>query len=298
MIQTSLQIIGDALSGRSLALVGFGLTCGVIAGWLVFRRLLRQRELQVRHAERRAAESERLAAMGTLTAGLAHEIKNPLSTLVLNAQLLREEILDSSMGGDDRDRSVRRIDALVRETGRLKDILEDFLRLAGRVKPDPQPQDLREIAYDLLNFFEPQCQQAGVLLRQDLPADPVSASVDVKLVKQALLNLLLNGLQAMQTGASATSARELILRLDPATEEEACFHVIDTGPGIAPEQIPTLFRPYFTTKKNGTGLGLSVARRNIEEHGGRIEVFSQTGRGSDFTIRLPIVPVMPANPAP
>lgn len=273
---------------------------GFLAGLMVMlpitRMLLRRAEKRARQAERRARDAERLAELGSMTGGLAHEIKNPLSTIGLNAQLLSESIGESDLPDDQRERLLRRLDALSREATRLRGILTDFLQFAGRMKLDPQPRDLVKIVDELSDFFHPQAQQAGVMLRTQLPDHPIVVSVDQGLIKQALLNLMLNAVQAMgennaktQATAGFSNQRELILRVEGnGDEDEACIHVIDTGPGIEADKIADIFRPYFSMRAGGTGLGLPTAQRIVQEHGGRLIVHSDHGRGSDFAIHLPM----------
>jgi len=267
-----------------------GIAIGVALCTLVFAVILRSKNKRAQLAERRAMDAERLAEIGAMTSGLAHEIKNPLSSVVLNAQLLREGVIDSSLSQDESQPLIRKVDTLTRETGRLKDILEDFLSYAGRFRLDRQRRDLRELVEELSDFVHPQSQIEGVLLRLDLPPQPVQADVDSGLLKQAILNLMLNSMQAMAINPPAR--RELIVRVEqmPAADHHpatAAIHVIDTGPGIAQEQRQEIFRPYISSKKGGSGLGLAVARRIVEEHGGTIQLFSEVGQGSDFCISLP-----------
>jgi signal transduction histidine kinase len=263
------------------------------------RSLQRRAETRAREAEGRARRAERLAELGSMTSGLAHEIKNPLSTLGLNAQLLAEDIADSELPTEQRERLLRRLGILGREAERLRNILTDFLRFAGRLKLDPQPTDLRALVDELADFLGPQCQQAGVLLRTDLPRDAVPAVVDGNLLKQATLNLMLNAIQSMSPTPETPGSRpvqadrrgELILRLE-SDLLEARLHVIDTGPGIEPQRLGEIFRPYVSSRPGGTGLGLPTARRIIEEHGGRLVAHSALGRGSDFVIHLPVAPTV------
>lgn len=261
----------------------------------VARSFQQRVEARARDAERRARQSERLAELGSMTSGLAHEIKNPLSTLGLNAQLLAEELSESPLAGEQRDRVLRRLGALQREADRLRNILTDFLRFAGRMRLEVKRQDLLPIVDELADFLAPQCQQSGILLRLEPPGVPLDTSVDADLLKQALLNLMLNAIQAMAPSSkSATTLPsaapdrrgELILRIE-GDEREARIHVIDTGPGIEPERIEEIFRPYVSSKPGGTGLGLATARRIIEEHGGRLVAHSIPGKGSDFVVALP-----------
>lgn len=257
---------------------------GAIVTAVVLQVLLHTRNRQARNAERRAARAERLAELGSMTSGLAHEIKNPLSTVVLNAQLIREALDEADLPAEDAGRMKRRTVALEREAIRLREILDDFLRFAGRIRLDPEERDVREIVDDLVDFFHPQCEQAGILLRSDLGASRVLASVDEGLLKQALLNLLINAVQAMANTPAAES--ELLVRLEH-DESEVRIHIIDRGGGIAPGMEEDIFHPYVSSKPGGTGLGLPTTRRIIQEHGGHVELFSHPGQGSDFIVHLP-----------
>jgi signal transduction histidine kinase len=228
--------------------------------------------------QRRIRHSERLAELGTLTGGLAHEIKNPLSTVQLNLQLLQEDILPETTGYS---RIVNRINTVKNETARLRETLDDFLRYAGRLELDLRVVDLNLILEELIDFFSPQAQSQRVQVRLQKAPHPVPAEVDAKFIKQALLNLMLNAVQAMQNGG------ELILTL---AEEgpNAVIHVIDTGSGIPPEAAKQIFQAYYSTKRGGTGLGLPMAKRIAEEHGGELSLKTEVGKGSDFCLVLPL----------
>jgi signal transduction histidine kinase len=228
--------------------------------------------------ERRALQAERLAEIGSLTGGLAHEIKNPLSTVQLNLQLLREDLVPNNPAYT---RITSRLETVQKETGRLREILDDFLRYAGRIELDRKPTELNELLSELVDFFLPQAQLSRVQLRLRRHPTPVVADVDARLIKQAVLNLLINGLQAMSHGG------ELILSLT-TQGRNAVIDVIDTGPGIAQDQLNRIFTAYYTTRKGGTGIGLAMARRIAEEHGGRIAVSSEVGKGSDFYLTIPL----------
>ena len=230
--------------------------------------------------ERRAIQAERLAEIGSLTGGLAHEIKNPLSTVQLNLQLLREDLMPENPAYS---RLVSRLDTVHRETTRLREILDDFLRYAGRIELDKRPTELNGLLEELVDFFSPQAQLQRVQIRLKKSPTPVIANVDPRLIKQAVLNLLINGLQAIPEGRSG----ELILSLTVGGKH-AVIDVIDTGTGIPAEQVASIFTAYYTTKKHGTGIGLAMARRIAEEHGGKIGVRSDVGKGSDFWIALPM----------
>ncbi|HLO41147.1 MAG TPA: HAMP domain-containing sensor histidine kinase [Phycisphaerales bacterium] len=267
------------------------LVVAIFGRWAVHRIIRRARD-----AERRAKDAERLADLGAMTSGLAHEIKNPLSTIGLNAQLLAEGIEDASLDEETRGRLIRRVGSLRREVERLRGTLSDFLQFAGELRLSRGPADLAQVVDELADFFLPQAEHHGVRMRAEA-AGPLWTSIDVPLVKQAILNLLLNAVQAMSPGGSAVPAgtdgrpKELILRAHPGKDPGGTpivqLHVIDTGPGIPPEAKEKMFQPYFTTKSGGTGLGLPTTRRLIEAHGGRLEVYTELGQGTDFTITLP-----------
>lgn len=272
-----------------LAGLGVGLLIGVGAGVVASRLIVRRAVGRVRVAERRARTAERLAEIGSMTGGLAHEIKNPLSTIGLNAQLLQEAIADLALDEQEKGRLSRRVGALKLETERLRGILSDFLEYAGELRLAPAVVDIRTLLEELGDFFDPQARASGVRLRVEPPREPVSARIDAAHVKQALLNLMLNAVSVMEHPSITT--RDLILRAESFEEDGVAsvrLHVIDTGPGMSAETVEKIFRPYFTTRAGGTGLGLPTARRIAEAHGGRLEVHTTPGVGSDFYLVLPV----------
>lgn len=295
---------GAAASKESIRLV-HSYDCGMEVWWWVIvgvalgllvmapitRLLLQRAERRARDAERRARDAERLAELGSLTGGLAHEIKNPLSTIGLNAQLLSEGIHDSALPRNEKERLEKRLYALRREAERLRDILSDFLQFAGRVRLHREHTDLARAVEEIADFYLPQCEREHIVLRTQTPKSEVVASVDEGLLKQAILNLVINATQAMSDGRPADETvgpqGELILRVE-SKPDEVRIHVTDTGPGIGPERLDEIFRPYVSGRSGGTGLGLATARRIVEEHGGRITAQSEIGKGSNFTITLPI----------
>lgn len=234
-------------------------------------------------ARSRAQQSERMAEIGNMTSGLAHEIKNPLSTVGLNAQLLAEDIEHLEAPENEKSRITKRLESLSREVKRLKGILDDFLQFAGRMKLHRERVDLREILTELEDFYHPQCDSDHVVMRMQLPDNPVVASVDASLLKQAILNLLINATQAMQD----CEQKELMVRLE-SNQKEACIHIIDTGGGIDDSRLDDIFHPYVSTKPGGTGLGLPTTMRIAQEHGGHVKVNSTLGQGSDFIVCVPL----------
>ena len=262
-----------------MASFGSGLLAGwvssliVTAGvaWLAYRRYER--------LQQRTREAERLAELGTLTGGVAHELKNPLSTIQLNLQLLGEDL---SPENPAHGRLVSRLNTVQKETARLRDILDDFLRFAGRMELVKKPTNLNDMLEELVDFYSPQAQLQRVSLRLRKHDHPLIAPVDERMLKQAILNLMINALQAMPE-----SGGEIILS-DAQIDGRAVIDVIDTGRGMEAETVGRIFDAYYSTKRTGTGLGLAISRRIIREHGGDIRVTSEPGKGSDFTISLPL----------
>jgi signal transduction histidine kinase len=285
--------VGDTYLWAVLEMMSLIVGCvlGAAIATLAARLLIKRALAKVRVAERRAQGAEKLAELGAMTSGLAHEIKNPLSTIGLNAQLLGEGVDELGIDADEKGRLQRRIGALRREVERLRGILSDFLEYAGELRLDLSHANVNEAVGELVDFFQPQAEQNRVRLRADLASEGMFATIDVKHVKQALLNLMLNAVQAMAQSPEG-KPRELILQTRRVREadrtESIAIHVIDTGPGITPEAREKLFKPYFTTKAGGTGLGLATTRRLIEAHHGRLDVHSEVGQGTDFTVLLPV----------
>jgi signal transduction histidine kinase len=240
-------------------------------GWIVYRRYER--------LQQRARQAERLAELGTLTGGLAHELKNPLSTIQLNLQLLGEDLDPNNPAYS---RLTGRLRTVQKETARLRDILDDFLRFAGRMELVRKPVELNGLLEELVDFYAPQAQLQRTSLRLNRSREPLVAEVDERLLKQAILNLMINALQAMpETGGEMfLSARQ--------DGENAIVDVIDTGRGMDEATVSRIFDAYYSTKRGGTGLGLAISKRIVEEHGGQIHVTSEPGKGSDFTIVLPL----------
>lgn len=247
-----------------------GWAFSVAIGFYAYRRLIT--------LERRTRQAERLAELGTLTGGLAHEIKNPLSTVQLNLQLLQEDLSPTNPAYA---RIVNRLTVVRNETSRLREILDDFLRYAGRLELERKPIELNSLLEEIVDFFAPQAHLQHVQLRLKKSASPIIAPIDSRLIKQALLNLMINSTQAMPSGG------ELILMLC-STPTDAIIDVIDTGGGIPPDAAGRIFQVYYSTKKGGTGLGLPMAKRIADEHGGSLTVKSELGKGTDFTLRLPL----------
>jgi signal transduction histidine kinase len=229
-------------------------------------------------SERRARQSEHLAEVGRLTGGLAHEIRNPLSTLNLNLQLLREDLIRPGSSIDTR--VVARLDSLEQEARRLQTILDDFLKFAGRHEVHLSPQPIGPILAEAAAFYGERLRRAAVQVRTQFAENLPAVALDADRFKQALSNLILNAEAAMPQGG------EMLVTAEPE-RHGVRVHITDTGVGIPPESLDKVFEPYYSTRPGGSGLGLPMVRRIVQEHGGSIEVHSEVGRGTRFTIHLP-----------
>lgn len=215
-----------------------------------------------------------------LAGGFIHEVKNHLSTLNLNLQLLAEDFADPQT---PRERKAKqRIDRVRNQCEKLVETSNDFLRFVRSQAPKLEPARLEDVAGEMVDFFGPTARAANIDIKfYPTPGLP-PVLMDRDLFKQALLNLMLNAEQAMPDGG------EIVLqtRLDG---DRVGLDVIDTGMGIEADELDKIFRPFHTTKPGGTGLGLATTRKIVRAHGGQIDVQSEPGRGTKFTIRLPKV---------
>jgi two-component system sensor histidine kinase HydH len=234
-------------------------------------------------AEEEPDVTRRLRAQYTeisqLAGGLAHEIRNPLSTVSLNLDLLAEDFRNPET---PRDRRVlQRVERLQHEVYRLRDILENFLRFARVQELGLVATDLNQIVEELCDFYEPTATSKGIVIRTFLAHDVPHIRIDAELIKQALLNLILNSEHAMPSGGELmlTTRRE---------NGSVILDVIDTGVGMTDEVRARIFDAFFSTRPAGSGLGLPTTRKIVEAHGGTITVQSEPGKGSQFTVRLPV----------
>ncbi len=218
--------------------------------------------------------------LSRLAGGLAHELKNPLSTIGLHLELLREQWAGD---GDPRSRrSVRMIDTLKQEVGRLDGILQDFLLFARTDQLELAATDLNLLVERVVDFVRPEASARGIRLETYLDGALPKLSLDASRVRQVLLNLLINARQAIGDDGGRV---ELISRREG---EAAVLEVVDDGPGMDAETLAGCFEVYFSRKKGGSGLGLPTVRRIIEAHGGSVELESSPGHGTRAQIRLPL----------
>lgn len=215
---------------------------------------------------------EKLAAIGEMAAGIAHEIKNPLASMSGSTQLLKKEVNNTPVAR-------KLMDIVLRETDRLNALANDFLLFARPSSDKIEPVELSSTIGDTLELFKKNgfCQDR-ITVSQEL-APEVWTEMDPKHTRQILWNLLLNSAQAID----GTGTIQVSLKI---TEDMARVSVKDTGRGMSEEAISKIFDPFFTTKTHGTGLGLSIVHRLLESYNGRLDVQSQQGQGSTFNLYL------------
>jgi signal transduction histidine kinase len=239
----------------------------------------------IEEREQRLIRSERLATVGRMAAQITHEVRNPLASIGLYAELLGDEIAER---GDEPRRLVA---SIISEVDRLTEITETYLRFARLPRPKLEREDLGAIVTGVLEFARAELAQAGIALDLEVAPDLPDVAADEAQLRQALLNLVRNAREAL----TGTSGR-LRVRVEAApptalepTEAARTVRVTlqDSGPGIPPQHLGQIFDPFFSTKERGTGLGLALVQQIVVEHGGRIDVASGAGEGTTFTLAFP-----------
>jgi PAS domain S-box-containing protein len=248
---------------------------GKIAGAIVHMEDITEK----RHREAQLRRAESLASLTTLAAGVAHEIKNPLGSISIHIQLIKK-----SLHGKETVEIPfleRHLGVVDEEIERLNKIVVDFLFAVRPMDVQLRESDPGKLVAEIADFIRPEAEKAKVNLVLRVAEGLSLVALDERLMKQALLNLVKNALAAMPGGG------ELKLSAD-SSDEEVILSVEDSGLGISEEDLPKIFEPYFTTKDNGTGLGLTITFKIVREHGGEISVASRPGLGSTFAIHLPV----------
>jgi signal transduction histidine kinase len=225
---------------------------------------------------------EEPGALASLASGLAHEIRNPLNALSINSELLAEGVAALSGIPEERRQELLSLArANVKVARRLSDLLGEFLRFARPAAADLVVTDLNRIASETLRFLEVDFARRGIAVEARLLPGPLPLFADEKRVKQALLNLLLNAQEALDKS-------ERRIRVDTGSRGGSPFvRVSDNGRGIPEASLPSVFRPFYTTRPEGTGLGLALVRKVAREHGGRVSLRSREGTGTAVTLLFP-----------
>ncbi len=216
--------------------------------------------------------SRKLAALGRLSAGIAHEVKNPLNATMIHLELLKMQVHDTP--------AVEHVQVIAAQVRRLDEVVQGFLKFTRPADPDLRPTALDSLVRELLPIIHAEASKSGVDIRVEVPASLPDVSADAVMLQQAFLNLALNACQAMPHGGR--------LRIAAAPRPHRRVEVVfeDTGQGIPPEHLEKIFDLYFTTKDQGTGIGLSMVYRTVQLHDGDIEVQSVVGKGTTFRVML------------
>ncbi len=245
-------------------------------------RQLRQQADTIIEIEEQLRHADRLSALGELSAAMAHEVRNPLGSIRGTA-----EILQDGVARDDPRYEFTQI--LLREVDRLNKVVQRYLDFA---RSEAQPLgrcDLLAVVEAVLSLTQAQSRKAGVEVQRHLPETLPKIHADAAQLQQAILNLILNALQAMPNGGMLTLAAHI-------ESEELQLEIRDSGQGIDPDDLEKIFAPFFTTRSSGTGLGLAITSRIIQNCGGRIDVASTPGEGTFFTLRFPLVTATGSRP--
>ncbi|MEW5691851.1 MAG: ATP-binding protein [Candidatus Hydrogenedentota bacterium] len=216
---------------------------------------------------------EKLMFLSQIAGELAHELKNPLSTIGLNIQLLIEDCKEQQ----ESEKTIKRLDRIKLEVDRLDRLLNDFLKIIRGYKLEPVKIELNHLIEEILIFLEPEATRKNIRILPIYSKAKLIVNVDRNQMKQAIINVILNSIQATHSNG------DIFIKIYKR-EKDAVIEIIDTGCGIKKENLNKIFDPFFTTKENGTGLGLAATKRIIEEHAGSIKVFSEQGKGTQFLI--------------
>lgn len=240
---------------------------------VILRDVTRDREAQASNVE-----SERLSAVTLLAAGVAHEIGNPLNSLTIHLQLIDQELEGFS---EDQVAGLRELVGIAhQEVNRLDQIINQFLSAIRPADPAFEKQSLIDVLEDTLRFLRPEIEDRDVLVEVEAPDRLPDCYIDANQIKQVFFNIIRNAIQAMEGGG--------LLKIQLSSNERVVgVAFTDTGTGISPDDIGHLFDAYHTTKPEGSGLGLMVVQRIVRDHGGEIEVRSEPGSGTTFSIFLP-----------
>jgi len=248
--------------------IAVAIVLGLLGGWMVARGMTK-----------RLVQSEKLASLGHMAGLVAHEVRNPLTSIKMRVHSLQEELAASVSSQDD-------VTVIRQEIERLERIVQNFLDLVRLPEPNIQPLSLHEVVERSVELLKPNFEEHAIQVTINWPEALPNVQGDAEQLEQVFLNLLLNAIQAMPEGGAIELTASWI---KGRTEMDGSIEVAvsDTGPGIPKALRDKIFDPFFTTKANGIGLGLSLAKKVVEQHQGAIEVQDRNGSGTAVTIRLP-----------
>ncbi|MGA9386839.1 MAG: ATP-binding protein [Candidatus Sulfotelmatobacter sp.] len=240
---------------------------------------------ELRSAHDHVLHVEKMASLGKMAAVVAHEVNNPLSGILTYAKLLRKWVASGQAGNDKRDEAMECLELIATESRRCGELIKNLLSLSRSAPMNLQSVDLHEVINRSLLLVRHQLEHAGIDLQLKLEEDMPRLHCDAAQIEQVLLALIMNAIDAMPRGGNLWIAN--LLNDD---ETEISIEVRDDGAGIAPDVLPQIFEPFMTTKEHGrgVGLGLAISRGIVERHNGRIEVESHLGKGTTFTLTLPV----------
>jgi len=234
-----------------------------------------------RALEKRAADAEALSAMGTLAMNLAHEIRNPLNAAVLQLNLLRRQVDKlGAVDADDRAALHKRAEIVGDEIGRLNRLLTEFLELARPRGIAREPVHVASLVGDVLDLELDSAKERGIAVHRELAQDGCVAIGDREKLKQVVINLVVNAIEAMKNGGTLTAKVA-------CSTDRVSIEIHDTGPGIDPQDLASVFDPFFTTKEAGTGLGLTIVRKIVDQHAGEVHLESERGKGTRVEVTIP-----------
>jgi two-component system NtrC family sensor kinase len=234
-----------------------------------------ERTEEIRRIHSQLFRSEKLASLGKLAAGVAHEINNPLTGILANSSLLLEDLPADDQRRED-------VEIIVNETIRCREIVKRLLDFARQTKPQKKLTDVNALIDNIILLVRNQTSFRNIVIEKNLAGGLPEILCDNDQIQQVFINIILNASEAMPGGGKLTVSTAL-----SADGEFVTISMADTGPGIPEDRRERIFDPFFTTKEHGTGLGLSISYGIVEQHGGDIGVESTVGKGSTFTVRLP-----------
>lgn len=250
---------------------------------------LSQREKELKESQAVLRRADRLSSLGLLTAGLAHEIRNPLVAIRTFTQLLPERYEDADFREGFQSLALKEVD-------RICGLISDLLAFARPSKPNVAQENINDVVEGIARILETQAKEKSIEIDRHFSTELPKVWIDREQMKQVFMNLILNGIQAINgAGAIHISTRQISQNETGDTRNYVQVEVKDTGVGIPPENLDHIFDPFFTSKEEGSGLGLSISHQIVQEHGGYVKVESEVGKGTTVLVNVPVgKPLRPA----